>query len=277
MVFGLPRSRREPSTVSTAVEQCKHKTLEKLLRQGHNPNECDSLGRAPITLAKDPTTFRLLLTYGADPNIESYDGDTMLMKVFDMYFPNLSDTDECVDILLHYGADPNKKSKRTGVTPTHEAAYNGGTRSLKAVLLHGGDPYVKDHKGHTAFDWANKRYYDPHKYIDILNQFTKERRKRVEFEEPTAPMEDEVSFFDAPSAPMEDDNDVQNIGPSKWSTECSICYNTMGHGTEKRIATGPCGHIYCLECWNATLERCNTCPQCRTEVNSQTLVTLYTC
>ena len=60
--------------------------------------------------------------------------------------------------------------------------------------------------------------------------------------------------------------------------ECGICNEAMG-GSAKAAATGPCGHVYCRECWDrvagADAPAPGKCPVCRAPVTAQDVRQLY--
>lgn len=65
--------------------------------------------------------------------------------------------EKCLQIMLNWtDGDPNVKDIRDGRTPVHVAAWTGNCACLGLLLKHGGDPYLEDKNGETAFDLSTK-------------------------------------------------------------------------------------------------------------------------
>jgi hypothetical protein len=111
----MPRG-SPPQTVSTnvalartlvsAVSNGKHSMVEQLLNRGVSPNlEGDKIAIVEAVLENDLTSLRLLLEFGADPNLKTADGNPALRYACDCGY------EEVTMLLLSYGADPNILSK----------------------------------------------------------------------------------------------------------------------------------------------------------------------
>lgn len=88
--------------------------LEYLLKDiGLNPNiQSKSRKTAPLIMARDSETLRLLLKYGANPNVKDHDNQTALA---DRCF-GFSDSDpKMIKLLLNAGTDPNSNSKASNI------------------------------------------------------------------------------------------------------------------------------------------------------------------
>ena len=60
---------------------------------------------------------------------------------------------EIVKLLLSYGASPNL-GKDYGDTPLHDAARGGSAEIVELLMLGGGDPSLKNIQGKTPMDLA---------------------------------------------------------------------------------------------------------------------------
>jgi hypothetical protein len=111
----MPR-RTPPQTVSTnvalartlvsAVSTGKHSMVEQLLNRGVSPNlEGDRIALVEAVAQNDLTNLRLLLEFGADPNLKPTDGFPALR------YACQRGQEEAARLLLSYGADPNIISK----------------------------------------------------------------------------------------------------------------------------------------------------------------------
>ena len=63
--------------------------------------------------------------------------------------------------------------------------------------------------------------------------------------------------------------------PTTGLMECGICSEAMGAGTALPMATAPCGHMYCQECWLRTAAVQHKCPSCRRPVAPSHVIKLY--
>ena len=80
---------------------------------------------------------KLLLKYGADPNIKEHeDGETALFM--SSYYDNV----EITELLLQSGADINMKNK-LNETALHTACYQGNLNIVKLLLKYGANPFIK--------------------------------------------------------------------------------------------------------------------------------------
>jgi hypothetical protein len=93
-------------TLVSAVSTGKHSMAEQLLNRGVSPNlEGDKIAIIEAVLRNDLTSLRLLLEFGADPNLKAVDGNPALRYASQYGY------EEAATLLLSYGADPNIKSK----------------------------------------------------------------------------------------------------------------------------------------------------------------------
>lgn len=115
------------SLILHAVFEKKLDILEFLIKQGCELNKGDDNGLTPLhaaALENDSIAAEILLTAGAQVDIEDKFGSTPLFRAVYSYQDNLS----VISLLLKYGASPLKKNK-AGVSP-YEFAEK---REIKSV------------------------------------------------------------------------------------------------------------------------------------------------
>ncbi|XP_066487226.1 ankyrin repeat and SOCS box protein 16 [Tiliqua scincoides] len=91
---------------------------------------------------------RLLLTYGANPNILSEDG------VAPLHLCTTQETLPCAQLLLEYGALVNQRSRDRCVSPLHMAAKHGLDDHVKLYLCYGANISHRNREGETALNAA---------------------------------------------------------------------------------------------------------------------------
>lgn len=142
--------------------------LEKNVNLGWKDNEGDTL--LHYTALALPTTeastvhegrcsiVQSLLRSKANPNLQNLKGETPLHYAASNPHTTENKAWSCsiIDSLLKLGeADPNFQNFE-GETPLHYAAYNTHWQIVQVLLELGGNPAVKNDRGQTAQDVANK-------------------------------------------------------------------------------------------------------------------------
>ena len=95
----------------------------------------------------EPTIPVMLLSAGANPNIQSRNCVTALMRAAQC------DYQEGLEALLNAGADVNTQDS-SGATALHYAAYMGHSAVTQLLLTSGASASVTDYKGSTPLDFA---------------------------------------------------------------------------------------------------------------------------
>jgi ankyrin repeat protein len=120
-------------------------------------------GQTPFiraALAGDVALMRLLLEYGADPGIETYQGSTALMAaagvnwvVAQTYSRSDEEYLEAARLCLELGADVNAVNSQ-GFTPMHGAANRGFNAMVELLFDHGALLGSEDSEGRTPMTFA---------------------------------------------------------------------------------------------------------------------------
>ena len=131
----------------------------------------DFTGQTPFLTASraaDLTLMRLLLKYGADPNIGTVEGTTPLMAaagvnwVYDQTFDEGPAARlEAVKLCLELGNDVNA-TNTMGLTAAMGAANRGSDDIIKFLVEKGARLDVKDKEGRTALTWAEGVFLATH-------------------------------------------------------------------------------------------------------------------
>lgn len=124
----------------------------------------NTVGQTPFfraALSGDVDAMRLLLQYGADPNIEAGEGTTPLMAAagMDWVFNQTFDEGEeklleAVQLCHELGNDP-AQTNSMGLGAIHAAANRGSTAIVEYLASVGVPLDAADNEGRTPRDWAN--------------------------------------------------------------------------------------------------------------------------
>jgi uncharacterized protein len=141
-------------------------------RNGQGGTWMAEAGATPFlraALSGDVTVMKLLLPYGADPNLPTSDGTTSLMVLAGVGFAEgfishhtPEETMQAMRLVVDLGADVRATNRR-GLSALHGAAHRGDDQVVQALADLGAQIDLKDHSpaadGHddsglTPLDWA---------------------------------------------------------------------------------------------------------------------------
>ncbi|KAM6238454.1 ankyrin repeat and SOCS box protein 16 [Porphyrio hochstetteri] len=108
-------------------------------------------GQAPLhdaAAAPRPDCARLLLAFGADPNVLSAEGSAPL------HLCAAPDSLRCAELLLAHGARVNLGTRERELTALHVAARQGLPAHVELYLRHGADPQRRSREGETPLNAA---------------------------------------------------------------------------------------------------------------------------
>ena len=121
------------------------------------------IGQTPFfraALSGDIDLMRLLLDYGADPNIETEAGSTALMAAAGMnwvyqqtYTVSPEASLDAVKLCVKLGVDVNQTNSM-GLAAVHAAANRGSDDIIQYLFDQGADLTLKDEIGRTPYVWA---------------------------------------------------------------------------------------------------------------------------
>ena len=148
-----PYNKHDPLVV--AIHNGDLETVEHYLRDLHkNPNTKkgpDSLLNI-ATSSHKTDVVRLLLHYGADPNMD-FDNSMFAKNHISLYNAITSKQYEIADLLLKAGADPNIKGYRFG-TLLNEAIFTTDRNMVELLLFYGANPRILNEEGSDSYQFA---------------------------------------------------------------------------------------------------------------------------
>lgn len=154
----FPSKEECPSICSNLVEICKSRdavALQQFLSDRHNIpfiNLCRNKYGEPLLYSACGKGYyeivRILLEYGADPNICLNDGTTSLMIAV------MKNNQGCVNLLLSRPELSINAMRNTGCTALMISAMYGYTTICEMLLLRGADVHMKSRDGFTALAYA---------------------------------------------------------------------------------------------------------------------------
>ena len=126
-----------------------------------------SMGNTVLHIATgkgDVTMLKILLKFGADPNIRNKLGkvplhiawSSWLTAPFFMKSVKKVEAETCIEFLLQFGADPTIPILHNLETPLHTAARFGNAKVVSRLLSFGSKPLFENSLGETPLDVAAK-------------------------------------------------------------------------------------------------------------------------
>lgn len=152
VVSGLPATRNDlgKSPIHIASEVGNAKQLEKILREGANPNERDFSFNSALHLASaadQADCVNLLLQYGAEWQALNNKGKSSLHEAA------ANGALSAATVLLEAGADANSVMDRK-ITPLHAASWNGHLDMVLYLVSVGADINAANEDGNTCLHFA---------------------------------------------------------------------------------------------------------------------------
>lgn len=143
----------DPWSIQYAARHHQRSVISMLIGMRVDLNAQGSDGNRALDIAclqGDAPITRLLLEHGADPNLRNKTGSTPLHDAA------LNGNKEVIDLLLAHKANMNAIADADGSTPLHYAASMGRLEAVKTLVDHGADVTLKNAKGLTAIQLAEK-------------------------------------------------------------------------------------------------------------------------
>ena len=149
--------------------------VEQALRMGCNPNVIGAQGFPALCTASavgSVETTRMLLNYGANPDLASPDGDTPLMFAArftnDPSRGNSGNFAAIIHVLVEHHANVNLRNRR-GETALTLACRSGALENVQFLVEHGADINAQGDYFGTPFAIATEM-----KHYEIANYLTKQ-------------------------------------------------------------------------------------------------------
>lgn len=154
-----PDTGPEKNSLIIAVLNRDIACLKLLLDFGADPNLLDPFGAPPLRYACDNRLeeAEVLLKYGADPNLSAPNMSCLCWAI-------LLDYKEMVQLMLHYSADANKDSKNDESAVVYAAKTSKDPDILQELIDWGGNVNVKSQHGSTPLEEACR-----HKKVEIVD------------------------------------------------------------------------------------------------------------
>lgn len=112
------------------------------------PTESSTTSVVPV--GEDAKIVEFLLNNRAEPNMGDSSGTTAMM------FAAMHGQNSVIEVLLAHGAKIDVANKRSGWTALMQAAFSNQVSTITLLIKHKADPNIKDLKGMTALQIAQK-------------------------------------------------------------------------------------------------------------------------
>jgi len=154
----------------------------------------DFTGQTPFlsaALSGDLTVMKLLLEYGADPHIHTFQGTSPLMAAAGINWVYYQTFDEGPEALLEtvkfthsLGMDVNQANSM-GLTALHGAANRGSNDIIEYLVANGAKLDALDNEGRSPLDWAKGVFLATHpaqpkpESVELITKLLQEQGKPV--------------------------------------------------------------------------------------------------
>ena len=147
-------------------EPAPRSRLQALLsRLPHSQPEDPESATLLVMAIHDISVAELLLKNGADPNLGCKFGSVSTTPLCEAAAYPLEGAMESMRLLLDHGANPNLETSE-GTTPLMRAAGSGFADTVKKLLDHGADARLHDASGETALHYIAMGDYEFNKWQD---------------------------------------------------------------------------------------------------------------
>mgnify|MGYP002624102179 CR=1 FL=1 len=160
----LQNSRGEKALHYAIRTGCGTDKIELLLLYEADPNIKNSQGKTPLNIIlrnsqwhnfisdRDLQIIRLLVEYGANPNIPDENGVTFLMQCvsLDNYYKYDGNIILAMKLLINHGADVNTRDNNGNTPLMYAAKYHADV--IKNLLASGADPSMKNNDGESVIE-----------------------------------------------------------------------------------------------------------------------------
>ncbi len=151
-----PQMVERPWSLYYATSHGQTNVVAMLLKLRVDVNEVGRDGSRALDIAclkGNAAIARILLDYGADPNLRNPSGGTPLHDAA------LIGNAELIELLLERGASLAARDSESASTPLQYAASFGRAEAVTVLVRHGADISLKNKKGMTALDLAERGGY----------------------------------------------------------------------------------------------------------------------
>src|SRR5262245_33660488 len=145
----MPSAEERTRLLRMALQDDDVAVINALLQNGADPNVIlEGTSTTPLMMARSAAVARVLIAAGANPHVQSSDGDTTLRYAVE-YAPDLT------EVLLKSGV-PADQPDVHGLSPLWHAACVGNAEVVKLLLGRGADP-ARHPPGESALECARSR------------------------------------------------------------------------------------------------------------------------
>ena len=191
-------------------------------------------------------------------------------------------------LLMGYGFEPRELDQMRFFTVRE--GYNWVGEMINRSMCEDEDDYYESeeepyspHGGGDCYDgeaWGNQRPYTSFHDDFHQNEGVRHEEPWPIMNHPPAPLPQQQvnGVVDLTAGGDHGHGARTNIkgdhGGSSGPT-CGICFETMGKNTDRPMAAGNCGHVYCRPCLEHAVKQMKKCPTCSKKMYWKTIRNIY--